>query len=81
MFLVQVDPTRCENEQDCLEACPTNVLEMVRPQGLRNPFIRLKVRFHGGLVAVPLREDDCVGCMKCVEACPKSAIKVTVLES
>ncbi|MBI2872162.1 MAG: 4Fe-4S binding protein [Chloroflexi bacterium] len=81
MFRVQVDPARCENKRDCLEACPANVLEMARPQGVRNPLIQLKVRFHGGLVAVPVREADCVGCNKCMEACPKGAIKVTVLES
>lgn len=53
---------------------------MAKPPGVRNPLIRLKIRFHGGLVAVPAREADCVGRMKCVDACPKGAIKVTGLE-
>lgn len=81
MFRVQVDPFRCENKQDCLEACPANVFEMARPDRTNNLMVRLKIRFHGGLIAVPVREADCVGCMKCVEACPKGAIKVVGRES
>jgi NAD-dependent dihydropyrimidine dehydrogenase PreA subunit len=78
MFNVDVNPGHCENKRECLEVCPTDVFEMVRPVGVRNPFIRLKIRVHGGVVATAARAQDCIGCMACVEACPENAIVVTV---
>jgi NAD-dependent dihydropyrimidine dehydrogenase PreA subunit len=77
VFDVIVRADRCENKKTCLEVCPTDVFEMVKPVGVRNPFIRLKIRVHGGVVASPIRENDCIGCMRCVEVCPEDAITVT----
>ena len=75
-FRVTVLASRCENKQRCLDVCPTEVFDMVNPTGISNPITWLKIRVHGGLVAVPSRESDCVGCMACVRACPEDAITV-----
>ena len=74
-FVVSVDPWRCENERDCLEVCPVGVFEMERPT-TSNPVVRLKVRLHGGMVASPARQTDCIGCMACVVSCPEDAVRV-----
>lgn len=75
-YRVVVDPGRCENKQQCLEACPTDVFDMVKPR-VSNLLIRLKIRVHGGVIAEPVREAQCIGCMACVTACPENAITVT----
>jgi NAD-dependent dihydropyrimidine dehydrogenase PreA subunit len=76
-FTVTVKPSKCENKQDCVDVCPTNVFDLVKPAGIANPFVRLKIRVHGGLIASAAREEDCTGCMACIPACPESAITVT----
>jgi 4Fe-4S ferredoxin len=73
---VFVDPGRCENKQQCLDVCPTDVFDMVKPR-VGNLLIRLKIRVHGGVIAAPVRESQCIGCMACVTACPEDAITVT----
>ena len=73
---VLVDPGSCENKRECLDVCPTGVFDMVAPR-VRNPLIRLKIKVHGGVISAPTREEDCIGCMACVTACPESAITVT----
>ncbi len=76
-YRVVVDPGSCENKQECLDVCPTDVFDMVKPR-VSNLLLRLKIRVHGGVVAEPTREGQCIGCMACVTACPESAITVTV---
>ena len=75
-YRVVVDPGRCENKQECLDVCPTDVFDMVKPR-VGNLLLRLKIRVHGGLVAEGTRESQCIGCMACVSACPENAITVT----
>lgn len=76
MYRVTVNPNRCENKQTCLDVCPTDVFELRRPEGIRNPFVRLKILAHGNRIAYAAREADCIGCLKCVEVCPEVAIVV-----
>jgi NAD-dependent dihydropyrimidine dehydrogenase PreA subunit len=75
-YQVFVDPAHCENKRECIEVCPTDVFEMIRPE-VSGLLLRLKIRLHGGVIAAPVREADCIGCMACVTACPESAIAVT----
>ncbi len=75
-YLVSVDPNRCENKQDCLRVCPTEVFEMVSPPAGLSLLSRIKIRVHGNLVASAAREVDCTGCMACIDACPEQAITV-----
>ena len=75
-FRVRVNPGRCENRQECLLICPTDVFEMTRPAGIWNPLTRMKVLAHGGRIANPAREAQCIGCMACVSQCPEGAITV-----
>jgi NAD-dependent dihydropyrimidine dehydrogenase PreA subunit len=76
MYRVIVKIARCENKGKCLEVCPTDVFDLVKPTGIRNPLLRLKLLAHGNRVAEPVRGSACIGCMLCVEACPQDAIKV-----
>jgi NAD-dependent dihydropyrimidine dehydrogenase PreA subunit len=74
-YSVQINLNRCENKQECVEVCPTNVFDMVAPPRL-SLIARFKIRVHGGLVAAAAREPDCIGCMACVNACPEHAVEV-----
>jgi NAD-dependent dihydropyrimidine dehydrogenase PreA subunit len=78
-FRVEVNPGRCENRRECLLICPTDVFEMTRPVSVRNPFVRMKILVHGGQIASPSREAQCIGCMACVVHCPEGAITVRAL--
>ena len=78
-YRVVVSPGRCENKQQCIVVCPTDVFAMIKPQGVSNPFLRLKIRVHGDLIASALREAQCIGCMECVSACPEGAITVSLM--
>ena len=75
-YSVQINLNRCENKQECVAVCPTNVFDMVKPPPALSLISRLKIRVHGGLVASAAREPDCIGCMACVNACPEHAIEV-----
>lgn len=48
----------------------------MQPTTVRHPLFWLKIKVHGGLQAVPVREESCIGCMECVTVCPEFAIEV-----
>ena len=78
-FSVVVDERRCEGAKDCIKACEPQVFAMRAPNPALPFLVRLKVRVHGGKQAYVKDEPSCVGCMKCVAACPERAITVTPL--
>ena len=59
---VTVDLDVCEGAGVCVEVCPMNVYDMVDVEGEQK--------------AQPTREEDCILCMACVNACPTQAITV-----
>jgi len=75
-YSVRINLNRCENKQECVEVCPTNVFDMVKPPAGLGLIARFKIRVHGGLVATATREPQWIGCMACVNACPEHAIEV-----
>ena len=77
MAHVTVNPRRCEGAKDCVRVCPERVFAMKDVEPTLPWWIRLKVRVHGGRQAYVRHEEKCTACMKCVEACPEDAIRVT----
>ncbi|MEJ1962112.1 MAG: 4Fe-4S dicluster domain-containing protein [Gammaproteobacteria bacterium] len=75
-FTVTVDPRRCEGEAACIKVCPARVFRMVKPAPGIPVLTRIKVAFHGGRQGAVRNEAECIGCLKCVEACPERAITV-----
>ena len=59
---VTVDLNVCEGAGVCAEVCPMNVYDMVEVDGVKK--------------AKASRQDDCIMCMACVNACPTQAITV-----
>ena len=59
---VTVDLNVCEGAGVCAEVCPMNVYDMVEVDGAKK--------------AKASRQDDCIMCMACVNACPTQAIIV-----
>ena len=63
MPLIIVDWNRCSGKGTCLEVCPVAVFElqelMEHPETLK---------------AVPVKQDECILCMKCVDVCMEDAI-------
>ncbi len=49
---------------------------MVKPAPGIPVLTRIKVAFHGGRQGAVRNEAECIGCLKCVEACPERAITV-----
>jgi NAD-dependent dihydropyrimidine dehydrogenase PreA subunit len=65
MPIIVVDWNRCSGKGTCVEVCPAAVFELqellVHPETLK---------------AVPLKMEECVLCMKCVNVCHEKAISV-----
>ena len=73
---VRIDHHACEGKETCLQVCPAEVFDFKKTQ-VRNPLYWLKVKVHGGMQAFVASESACIGCMKCVIACPEVAIVVS----
>ena len=77
---VAVNYHACEGKQACIEVCPTDVFVLQKTR-VKHPLFWLKTTVHGGMQAVPVDEDACIGCMECVTACPEAAIAVQEAEA
>ena len=65
MPMVFVDWNRCSGKGTCVEVCPASVFEL---QELKKHPETLK--------AVPVKLDECILCMKCIDVCSEDAITV-----
>lgn len=65
MPIVIVNLNRCSGKGTCIEVCPAGVFElqelMEHPETLK---------------AVPVKTDECILCMKCVDICVEDAITI-----
>ena len=77
MAKVVVDALRCEGKKSCAQLCPEGVFRMERAPRTLPLLVRIKVAVHGGRQAIVVNEAACTACMKCVDACPERAIRVT----
>ncbi|MCQ6962561.1 4Fe-4S dicluster domain-containing protein [Methanolobus chelungpuianus] len=60
---VKVDKSKCEGIGACVQACPTNAIE-------------LQEDGSGELRSVVARPEDCVECGICIDACPTESISI-----
>lgn len=68
-----VSAKRCKGCENCVAACPKNLIVM------QNPEKRYTVMCRNPLPGAASRQVctiSCIGCTKCVKACPASAIKM-----
>ena len=65
MPIVDVNWNRCSGKGTCVEICPAAVFEL---QEL--------IEHPETLKAVPVKTDECILCMKCVDVCSEDAITV-----
>jgi ferredoxin len=58
VYLVYVDPDRCDSCEECIIMCPTDVFEMPHK-------------------AIPVRPQNCMGCLTCTAVCKSKAVIIT----
>jgi NAD-dependent dihydropyrimidine dehydrogenase PreA subunit len=58
VYLIYVDPDRCDSCEECIIMCPTDVFEMPHK-------------------AIPVRPQNCLGCLTCTAVCKSKAIIIT----
>lgn len=63
MFNVQIVAATCEGDSDCVNVCPVTILEMGEVEAKT-------------VATVTGSQEDCIGCMACVNACPSGSITV-----
>jgi NAD-dependent dihydropyrimidine dehydrogenase PreA subunit len=56
------EPSRCDRLGGCVQVCPEGIWRWGRLSGYRFP--------------VPVGQERCVGCMRCVRICPQKIIVV-----
>ena len=64
MYIITIDPDKCEGDGDCNEVCPVTILAVVEVNGKK-------------ITVVQGSPDDCMGCDSCVTTCTHDAITVT----
>lgn len=69
---VAVDWDSCIADGICLMSCPVKVFEWYKNPGK----VLRRDRLDYTDKANPVKEQDCIWCMACVEVCPTKAIKV-----
>ncbi|PVX24792.1 MAG: ferredoxin [Candidatus Bathyarchaeum sp.] len=65
MHTIIVDWNRCSGKGTCIDVCPTAVFEL---QDIKEHPETLK--------AVPIKLEECIVCMKCIQVCSEQAITV-----
>jgi NAD-dependent dihydropyrimidine dehydrogenase PreA subunit len=65
-FEAAVDTDTCTGCQDCIERCPFNAIEMVKPEGSK------KYKAH-------VISENCKGCGVCVVGCKQRALRLEVV--
>jgi len=56
------EPSKCDRLGGCIHVCPEEVWQWSNIEGIDLP--------------VPVNQEKCVGCMKCVNICPPKIIEV-----
>ena len=64
MYIVTIEIEKCEACGDCVDTCPSDVIEMVEEDGK-------KYAVYSGEL------DDCLGCYSCEEVCEEGAVTIT----
>jgi formate hydrogenlyase subunit 6/NADH:ubiquinone oxidoreductase subunit I len=62
---ISVDLEKCSGNKQCKLVCPMDVFDLVEISDYDNE-----------IKAVPVRMEDCIMCMTCVDSCPEYAITV-----
>jgi nitroreductase/NAD-dependent dihydropyrimidine dehydrogenase PreA subunit len=65
MNLFTIDPEKCQRDEICVKACPTNVIRMGSPDEMPQP--------------TPDFEEYCLACGHCVAVCPTEAFSLNWL--
>ncbi|MBI4788842.1 MAG: 4Fe-4S binding protein [Chloroflexi bacterium] len=63
MWLITIDPDKCQGDGECGDVCPVTILSVVEVGGKK-------------ITQVTGNADDCMGCSSCVATCTHEAITV-----
>lgn len=64
MYVITIDPDKCQGDGDCNDPCPVTILSVTEVNGKKITVVQGNI-------------DDCLGCMSCVTTCTHEAITVT----
>jgi NAD-dependent dihydropyrimidine dehydrogenase PreA subunit len=63
MYIITIDPDKCQGDGDCGDVCPVKILAVVEVNGKKITIV------EGSM-------DDCMGCNSCTSSCTHEAITV-----
>lgn len=63
MYIITIDPDKCQGDGDCGEVCPVKILAVVEVNGKKITIVEGNV-------------DECMGCGSCTASCTHEAITV-----